>query len=95
MAALRFLPSLIDRIIVLNVKKHLTQTTERTIPAKERDVRLVHDLTARTMFQEHSLGIVVRTATRSFMVLHANTIIFKTNSANPSKLAQTVKVSTW
>lgn len=69
--------------------------TERIIRAKERDVRLAHDLTVRTMFQEHSQEIIVRTATRSFMVLHANTIIFKTNSANPSKLAQTVKVSTW
>lgn len=68
---------------------------KRIIPAKVRDVRLAHDLTARTMFQEHGLGIIVRTATRTFMVLHANIIIFKTNSANPSKPAQTVKVSTW
>lgn len=83
MAARHNPPFLIVVTIVLNVKKHLTQTTEHTIPATERDVRLVHDLTARTMFQEHSLGIVVRTATRSFMVLHANITILKADSANP------------
>ena len=90
-----FQPSAIDHTTVLSVRKPLTLMTGPIIRAEERDALHVVVSTVPIMFQAHNLQITVRTATQSSLGIIVRIIILQAINAKRTKLACSVRVSTW